>query len=96
MWKVASVNLIQMIWEAIILGILQGIFEWLPISSRGNLVLLMVPLLGIDKSEALNLSMLLHIGTFLAHWFISDKTSSDFRKLYHIFALGNLKRERTE
>jgi undecaprenyl-diphosphatase len=52
--------------ESIFLGILQGIFEWLPISSQGNLVLIMVFLLGIEESQALNLSIYLHTGTLLA------------------------------
>ena len=52
--------------NAIIFGILQGIFEWLPISSQGNLVLVMVGLLGIDSSSAMNYAVFLHTGTLLA------------------------------
>lgn len=52
--------------ESIILGIVQGIFEWLPISSQGNLVLLMVGFFKIGAVEALRYSIFLHIGTFLA------------------------------
>ena len=55
-----------MIWEAVILGILQGILEWLPISSQGNLVLVMVVLLGMEESQALGLSVYLHAGTLFS------------------------------
>jgi undecaprenyl-diphosphatase len=55
-----------MAWEAIILGLIQGILEWLPVSSQGNLVLIMVALLGINKTQALNLSIYLHLGTLLS------------------------------
>lgn len=55
-----------MLLEVALLGILQGILEWLPISSQGNLVLLMIHLLGIESNQALNLSLFLHTGTSLA------------------------------
>lgn len=48
--------------EAVILGIVQGITEWLPISSSGHLVLLQ-ELLGI--SVPVSFDVLLHIGTLL-------------------------------
>jgi undecaprenyl-diphosphatase len=52
--------------ESIFLGIIQGIFEWLPISSQGNLVLLMVGFFDIGIETAFKYSIFLHIGTFLA------------------------------
>lgn len=55
-----------MLLEAIVLGALQGVLEWLPVSSQGNLVLLMVVLLGFEEAYALSLSVYLHIGTLLA------------------------------
>lgn len=55
-----------MILEAMILGILQGILEWLPISSRGNLVLIMMYFFGLEAEQALNYSIFLHIGTLFA------------------------------
>ncbi|RLI08825.1 UDP-diphosphatase [Candidatus Bathyarchaeota archaeon] len=51
---------------ALIVGMLQGLLEWLPISSQGNLVLLMVALLGLEPADALGLSVYLHLGTGLA------------------------------
>ena len=52
--------------ESIVFGIIQGIFEWLPISSQGNLVLLMIGVFNYSVQKALHLSIFLHIGTFFA------------------------------
>ena len=52
--------------KALLLGLIQGLLEWLPISSQGNLVLLMSTALGFPLSEALNMSVYLHVGTGLA------------------------------
>jgi len=51
---------------ALVVGLLQGVVEWLPISSQGSLVLVLVALLGVDPADALGLSVYLHIGTGLA------------------------------
>ena len=50
---------------AIIAGLMQGIFEWLPISSQGNLLGIFV-WLGSNPQEAIRLAVMLHIGTLLA------------------------------
>jgi len=55
-----------MVLDAILFGIIQGIFEWLPISSQGNLVLLMVSMFGYSVGEAISYSIFLHTGTMLA------------------------------
>lgn len=52
--------------EAAIIGVLQGILEWLPVSSEGNLTLFLVSVLGLDPSETLGLAVFLHLGTGLA------------------------------
>ncbi|MBN1754596.1 undecaprenyl-diphosphate phosphatase [bacterium] len=52
------------IWEMIILAILQGLSEFLPISSSGHLVIL-ESLLGIQKDN-ITLEIALHFGTLLA------------------------------
>jgi undecaprenyl-diphosphatase len=48
------------------LGILQGIFEWLPISSQGQTMLFMIGWLGISPADALSYSIFLHLGTMSA------------------------------
>lgn len=56
----------QSLQNAVIAGLIQGLLEWLPISSRGNLVLVLMALLGQDASQALSYSVHLHIGTGFA------------------------------
>lgn len=52
--------------EALVLGILQGVTEWLPISSEGQTMLAMIAWLGISPSNALSYSIFLHLGTMAA------------------------------
>ena len=53
--------------ESIVLGIIQGIAEWLPISSEGLLILAKVRFFGGgDVKELINYAMFLHLGTFFA------------------------------
>ena len=51
------------IWEAFVLGIIQGLSEFLPISSSGHLLL--IEKLGIGQ-ENLFFNVMLHVGTLLA------------------------------
>jgi undecaprenyl-diphosphatase len=48
---------------ALIVGVLQGSLEWLPISSEGNLVLIITRFFGFDMAIALQYSIFLHFGT---------------------------------
>ncbi len=50
----------------LLIGLLQGVLEWLPISSQGNLVILMTVFLGLEPSQALDMSVFIHLGTGLA------------------------------
>ncbi|MFB6108160.1 MAG: undecaprenyl-diphosphate phosphatase [Haloplanus sp.] len=50
---------------AVLAGIVQGVFEWLPISSEGNLALLFTAL-GTDPDAAVSLALFLHLGTGVA------------------------------
>ena len=52
--------------QAIILGILQGVTEWLPISSSGQLVLSLIEFLDVNAEAAFSLAIVLHIGTLFA------------------------------
>lgn len=51
---------------ALIAGLIQGLLEWLPISSQGNLVLALSSFLGVEPAYALSLSVYLHLGTGFA------------------------------
>ena len=52
------------IWEAIVVGIVQGLAEFLPISSSGHIVLTQF-LLGMESSGIL-FEVILHVGTLLS------------------------------
>jgi len=52
--------------ESVIMGILQGITEWLPISSSGQGMLVMVNLLNLSPTHAFTFAIYLHLGTLLA------------------------------
>ncbi len=51
---------------ALLLGLIQGVAEWLPISSEGWLYIVSVLLLGIDPEEALASALFLHLGSSIA------------------------------
>lgn len=53
-------------WLALVLGVLQGIFEWLPVSSEGNVALYLRVVEGTDPATATGLALFLHAGTALA------------------------------
>ncbi len=52
--------------EAVVIGTIQGITEWLPISSKAMTSLVMIKFFGKPLSEALPLAIWMHIGTLLA------------------------------
>ena len=51
---------------ALVIGILQGIFEWLPISSEGNITLYLTVVENVSPAVAVQLSLFLHAGTALS------------------------------
>ena len=57
--------------EAVILGLIQGLAEFLPISSSGHLAL-MQQWFGIEEDKVLLFAVLLHVGTlvsvFIVYW----------------------------
>ncbi len=55
-------NLIQ----GLILGLIQGTAEWLPVSSEGMTSLVMINFFGKQISEAVSIALWLHIGTLAA------------------------------
>lgn len=52
--------------QIIVIGIVQGIIEWLPISSQGNIIILMIEFLDYNIENALKLSIILHLGTVIS------------------------------
>lgn len=52
--------------EAIVLGLIQGIAEWIPVSSEGMLTLTMMHLFGKTFAQAIVYALWLHIGTLFA------------------------------
>lgn len=51
---------------AVVLGVIQGVLEWLPISSEGNVVVFLTVVEGVTPADAVGLSLFLHLGTALA------------------------------
>ncbi len=51
---------------AVLLGALQGISEWLPVSSEAVIALFMTQLMGSAPAESVNAAIFLHTGTMLA------------------------------
>ncbi|MBR5544103.1 MAG: undecaprenyl-diphosphate phosphatase [Clostridia bacterium] len=70
--------------KAIILGIVQGITEFLPISSSGHLSLFQ-HFLNVDGEGSLLFSVLLHLGTLIAVFIVFHKTI--FELITDAFAL---------
>lgn len=54
------------LYDIVVAGILQGLLEWFPISSSGQVMLFLSGLLGIGIIEAYGLSIYLHFGTLLS------------------------------
>jgi len=54
------------LFSAVILGIVQGLVEWLPISSEAMVTLSAKFLFGMEYQEALSISVFLHWGTLVA------------------------------
>jgi undecaprenyl-diphosphatase len=52
--------------HALVLGVLQGVFEWLPISSEGQTMLAMMGFFQLSAQTAFSVAIFLHLGTCLA------------------------------
>ncbi|MFX0149560.1 MAG: undecaprenyl-diphosphate phosphatase [Candidatus Hodarchaeota archaeon] len=73
---------------AVLMAIFQGIIEWLPISSEGQLTLLFVHVYGMQELEAVTLAVLLHIGTMLSVLWVFR---ADFLQMIHFKDENSLK-----
>lgn len=69
----------------VLLGIIQGIFEWLPVSSQGSLVIFFTNFLKVPIDLALNYSIFLHLGTSLSAIIYFRKEIKDILKRNNIF-----------
>ena len=74
--------------EYIIIAILQGFFEWLPISSSGQTFIVGMNVFGISAEESFSLAIWLHFGTTLAVLF---KFRADFFKIFKSFVPNTFK-----
>jgi len=50
----------------IIIALIQGLFEWLPISSSGQVIIVSTKFFGISTENAFSLAIWLHLGTAIA------------------------------
>ncbi|WP_406659907.1 undecaprenyl-diphosphate phosphatase [Methanolobus sp. ZRKC3] len=77
--------------EAIILGIVQGIAEWLPISSEGMTTLVMINVFGKSLTESLPMAIWLHTGTLLsATVYFRNELKEIFREIPGFIKYRNL------
>ena len=56
----------QTVTQAVLIGLLQGLLEWLPVSSEGNMVLVLVAFFGLPAEETVSTAIFLHLGTGFA------------------------------
>lgn len=52
--------------EAVVLGVIQGVFEWLPVSSEAVISIVMTRFFGSGAAASLNSAIWLHTGTMVA------------------------------
>ena len=64
--------------DIIIIAILQGLFEWLPISSSGQVMIVSINFFGLTPSKSFSLAIWLHLGTALA---VLIKYRNDYFKM---------------
>ncbi|MHA1305251.1 MAG: undecaprenyl-diphosphate phosphatase [Candidatus Heimdallarchaeaceae archaeon] len=56
----------MILWILLLFAVLQGLLEWLPVSSEGQTVALLTSLIQINPTEAISISLWLHLGTLIA------------------------------
>ena len=61
-----AVDLTYALLGGVLLGVVQGISEWLPISSKTQVILVSTFLLGLSFSQGYTLGLFLEFGTFFA------------------------------
>ncbi|MFX1597189.1 MAG: undecaprenyl-diphosphate phosphatase [Promethearchaeota archaeon] len=76
--------------EYLIIAILQGLLEWLPISSSGQVMIVSMNLFDIPAEQAFSLTIWLHLGTTLA---VLLKFRTDFVQIFKNFMPKAYKKE---
>lgn len=80
--------------EGMFLGALQGITEWLPISSSGQSMLFLINLFHIAPEQAFSIAIMLHLGSlFAVVFYFREKLRNMFledRKLLSFLIVGSL------
>ncbi len=77
----------------ILAGIIQGLLEWIPVSSKSNLVIFFMHFSSMNLTTIFSITIMLHIGTVLAAIIYFRKEISTFLKsevIYGVFS-KNLK-----
>ena len=76
--------------EFIFIAILQGLVEWLPISSSGQVLLVSINYFGIHPEQAYSLSIWVHLGTTIA---VIVKMRKEFIQIIKTIVPGNFEKE---
>ncbi|TFG01735.1 MAG: undecaprenyl-diphosphate phosphatase [Promethearchaeota archaeon] len=79
------------LWLILILAVIQGILEWLPVSSEGQLVLILTWLQ--ESEQALAIAIFLHLGTMIA---VIIRFRNDFLLLFNWKLWGKTKTKEEE
>ena len=74
--------------ELIFIALLQGLFEWLPISSSGQVIIISINFFGIPPDQAFSLSIWMHLGTTLA---VLVKLRKDYIRIIKSLMPGTFK-----
>jgi undecaprenyl-diphosphatase len=83
--------------QAIILGIVQGIAEWLPVSSEAVITLVMTRVYGSGVTESVNTAIWLHTGTMVAALvYFRHRFTALLRVAYDQAATGTMPTQRTD
>lgn len=80
------------VWEALIMGLVQGLTEFLPVSSSGHLVIF-GEILNLQIEDGNAFSVLLHVATFLSVCFIYYKDIIELIKEFFLM-IGDIFRRK--